>query len=226
MQAEDRVLLWFTFPQIVALTAVCALAYGAYSYAPVESTGVRIGLAVFVGLVGLAVVVGKIGGRRLPLVAADLLQYRLGARRYAGLPSEMVRSEPPAPVESGPGPITLMARRARRGLQRLHGKKRRSERRIGRRPLRPQRWFGKHRKRMGRRHDHNGTIFVTPLSGSGRLRTGSRIHSWLGLLHGASYRYWPTGTGWTRSSYEPAEPVPMGRDSSSKGSGWPGAGPR
>ena len=28
VQAEDRVLLWFTFPQIVALTAVAALAYG------------------------------------------------------------------------------------------------------------------------------------------------------------------------------------------------------
>ena len=28
VQAEDRVLLWFTFPQLVALTAVAALAYG------------------------------------------------------------------------------------------------------------------------------------------------------------------------------------------------------
>ena len=27
VQAEDRVLLWFTFPQIVAMTAVCALSY-------------------------------------------------------------------------------------------------------------------------------------------------------------------------------------------------------
>ena len=35
VQAEDRVLLWFTFPQIVAMTAVCALSYGAYRYAPV-----------------------------------------------------------------------------------------------------------------------------------------------------------------------------------------------
>ena len=29
VQAEDKVLLWFTFPQIVAVVAVCALAYGA-----------------------------------------------------------------------------------------------------------------------------------------------------------------------------------------------------
>ena len=34
VQAEDKVLLGFTFPQIVAMTAVCALSYGAYRYAP------------------------------------------------------------------------------------------------------------------------------------------------------------------------------------------------
>ena len=107
VQAEDRVLLWFTFPQVVALTAVCALSYGAYRYAPVGPSEVRMALAVLLGLAGLAAVVGKIGGRRLPLVAADLLKYRLGARLYAGPPSELVRSEPPAPaqpVKSGPGP--------------------------------------------------------------------------------------------------------------------------
>ena len=32
--AEDKVLLWFTFPQIVAMIATCALAYGAYRMAP------------------------------------------------------------------------------------------------------------------------------------------------------------------------------------------------
>ena len=34
VQAEDKVLLWFTFPQIVAVTAVCALSYGAYRLRP------------------------------------------------------------------------------------------------------------------------------------------------------------------------------------------------
>ncbi len=34
VQAEDRVLLWFIFPQIVALTAVAALAYGATASPP------------------------------------------------------------------------------------------------------------------------------------------------------------------------------------------------
>jgi len=153
VQAEDRVLLWFTFPQIVAMTAVCALAYGAYSYVPFGSTGVRIGLAVVLGVVGMALVVGRIGGRRLPLVAADLLQYRLGARRYSGSPSELVRSEPPPVPQSGPGPLSLMTRRAGRGLETLRGKRRRRERSGGRRRLRPHGLFGKRRKRMGRRQD-------------------------------------------------------------------------
>ena len=122
VQAEDRVLLGFTFPQVVAMMAVCALSYGAYRYAPVGPSEVRMAFAVLLGLAGLVAVVGKIGGRRLPLVAADLLKYRLGARLYAGPPSELVRSEPPAPaqpVKSGPGPLRLMARRAGKTLRRL-----------------------------------------------------------------------------------------------------------
>ena len=116
VQAEDRVLLWFTFPQIVAITAVSALSYGAYGYAPGPSE-MRMALAAVIGLAGIAMVVGKIGGRRLPLVAADLLKYRLVARLYAGSPAQLVRSEPPAPVESGPGPLSLMAKRGRRGAR-------------------------------------------------------------------------------------------------------------
>ena len=99
VQAEDRVLLGFTFPQIVAVTAVCAISYGAYRYAPIGPSEVRMAIAVVLGLVGIAMVVGKIGGRRLPLVAADLLKYRLGARLYAGPVSQLVRSEPPAPAQ-------------------------------------------------------------------------------------------------------------------------------
>ncbi len=154
VQAEDKVLLGFTFPQIVAVTAVCAISYGAYRYAPVGPSEVRMALAVVLGLVGLAMVVGKIGGRRLPLVAADLLKYRLGARVYAGPVSGLVRAEPPAPaqpVRSGPGPVSLMAKRAGRGLGRLRKNRKRrkdKERRNGR-----MRWFGKRRgKDGGNRH--------------------------------------------------------------------------
>ena len=100
VQAEDKVLLGFTFPQVVAVMAVFALSYGAYRYAPVGPSEVRMALAVLFGLVGVAMVVGKIGGRRLPLVAADLLKYRLGARRYAGPVAQLLRSEPPAPGET------------------------------------------------------------------------------------------------------------------------------
>ena len=146
VQAEDRVLLGLTFPQIVAVTAVCAISYGAYRYAPVGPSEVRMALAVLFGLVGVAMVVAKIGGRRLPLVAADLLKYRLGARRYAGQVSQLVRAEPPAPaqpVKSGPGPLSLMAKRAGRGLGRL--RKRRKTRKNKERRNGRMRWFGKRR---------------------------------------------------------------------------------
>ena len=153
VQAEDRVLLGFTFPQIVAVVAVCAISYGAYRYAPVGPSEVRMAIAVVLGLVGVAMVVGKIGGRRLPLVAADLLKYRLGARLYAGPVSQLVRAAPPAPaqpVRSGPGPLSLMAKRAGRGLGRLRKNRKtrkNKERRNGR-----MRWFGKRRGKDGGNH--------------------------------------------------------------------------
>ena len=165
VQAEDRVLLGFTFPQVVAVVAVCALSYGAYRYAPVGPSEVRMALAVLFGLVGIVMVVGKIGGRRLPLVAADLLKYRLGARRYAGQIAQLVRAEPPAPaqpVKSGPGPVSLMAKRAGRGLGRLRKKgktRKNTERRNGR-----MRWFGKRRGKdggRGQRHDHRAETLET-----------------------------------------------------------------
>ena len=156
VQAEDKVLLGFTFPQVVAVMAVFALSYGAYRYAPVGPSEVRMALAVLFGLVGVAMTVGKIGGRRLPLVAADLLKYRLGARLFAGPPAQLTRNEPPAPVQpvnSGPGPLRLMVRKARRGLRRPRKKGRKDgERRNGR-----MRWFGKRRGKDGgnrQRHDH------------------------------------------------------------------------
>ena len=150
VQAEDKVLLGFTFPQVVAVMAVFALSYGAYRYAPVGPSEVRMALAAVLGLVGVAMIVGKIGGRRLPLVAADLLKYRLGARLYAGPVSQLVRTELPAPVQpvkSGPGPLSLMARRSKRALRSLRKKKnRRKDHRNGRMPFRPHGWFGKRRK--------------------------------------------------------------------------------
>ena len=159
VQAEDRVLLGFTFPQIVAVVAVCAISYGAFRYAPVGPSQVRMAIAVVFGLVGIAMVVGKIGGRRLPLVAADLLKYRLGARVYSGQVAQLVRTEapaPPQPVKRGPGPLRLMARRARRGVRSLRSKKKnkRRDRRDGRMPFRPHGWFGKRRKDAGHRKDH------------------------------------------------------------------------
>ncbi len=157
VQAEDRVLLGFTFPQVVAVMAVCAISYGAYRYAPVGPSEVRTALAVVLGLVGVAMIVGKIGGRRLPLVAADLLKFNLGARLYAGPVAQLVRAEapaPPQPVNSGPGPLRLMARRAKKTLRsvgRSRKKNRKNrDRRDGRMPFRPHGWFGKRRRKADR----------------------------------------------------------------------------
>ena len=160
VQAEDKVLLGFTFPQIVAMTAVCALSYGAYRYAPVGPSEVRMAIAVLLGLAGLAAVVGKIGGRRLPLVAADLLKFRLGARLYAGPASQLARSEPPPPaqpVKTGPGPLSLMAKKARRALGGLHRKRGSRKRQgSGRAPFRPHHWFGKPRRAETDQDNGNG----------------------------------------------------------------------
>ena len=144
VQAEDRVLLGLTFPQIVALTAVAALAYGLYSFAP-GPFGVRLALAILLGLAGVAAVAGRIGGRRLPLVAADLLRFWLGPRRYAGSPAELVRSEPPPAPPPTPNPLQLMVKRTRRGLRKLRKRRRRGERK----PFRAHCRFGKRLFRRG-----------------------------------------------------------------------------
>ena len=155
--AEDKVLLWFTFPQIVAMIATCAIAYGAYRMAPIGPSDVRLGIAVILGLLGLAAIVGKVGGRSLPLVTADLLRYALGPRRYAGTPAELVRNEPPAPVETKPGPLSLMVKKAGRGLRKPRRLNRSKERRNGRRPFRPHGWFGKRRAVKGENDKENRT---------------------------------------------------------------------
>ena len=142
VQAEDKVLLWFTFPQVVAVVAVCALAYGAYHYLPFGPMAVRLAVGLLIGVVGIAMTVGKVGGRGLPLVATDLLKFNLGARRYAGSPLEMTKSEPPAPVESKPDPLRLLAKKAAGGV----GRAVKAARKKGRPPFRPHSWFGKRRR--------------------------------------------------------------------------------
>ena len=49
VQTEDRVLLWFTFPQLVALMVVGASAYGIYRYAPLTAAELRLALAIVFG---------------------------------------------------------------------------------------------------------------------------------------------------------------------------------
>ena len=116
VQAEDKVLLWFTFSQIVAVVAVCALAYGAYHYLPFGPMEVRLAVGVLIGMVGIAMTVGKVGGRGLPLVAADLLKFNLGPGASAGSPAQLALSEPPAAPEAKPDPLRLLAKKAASGL--------------------------------------------------------------------------------------------------------------
>ena len=142
VQAEDKVLLWFTFPQIVAVVAVCALAYGAYRYFPLGPAEFRLGIAILLGVLGIALTVGKVGGRGLLLVAADLLKFNLGARRYAGSPNQLVLTEPPIPAEARPDPLRLLAKKAASGV----GKAAKAARKKGRPPFRPHSWFGKRRR--------------------------------------------------------------------------------
>ena len=146
VQAEDKVLLWFTFPQIVAVVAVCAVSYGAYRYFPFGPMEFRLGLAVLLGIVGIAMTVGKVGGRGLPLVAADLLKFNLGARRYTGSPAQLVITEAPAQAEAKPDPLRLLAKKAASGVSRAV----KAARRKGRPPFRPHSWFGKGRRNRGK----------------------------------------------------------------------------
>ncbi len=199
VQAEDRVLLWFTFPQIVALRAVAALAYGVHHYAPVGSDSVRIAAALGFALTGIAMVAGKVGGRRLPAVAADLLRYGFGARRFAGPPAQLVRAQPPAPpvksrvdrtpadpaqtvtqqAAKGPGPV-------KRGARKLANLKRskRQRTRGERMPFKPRGWFRKRdRRRQSKREFDEARQAVAQQQRDHRTQLQVR---WSALLGAAS----------------------------------------
>ena len=213
VQAEDRVLLWFTFPQIVAMTAVCALAYGLYHYAPVGPSGVRIAAAVLFALCGLTVIAGRIGGRRLPLVAADLLRYALGARRYAGPPAELARSEPPPPPPGREAdPLRLLARRTLRRTRRVSQKRKEGERRNGRMPFR--RRFGK--RRQPPPDEQQGEPRPGSPRGGGRGFWKSFLAALaialvvLGALPlGAAFAQEPEDEGWSSDAIEFQPPPPV-----------------
>ena len=85
LQTEDKVLLGLTFPQIVAIAAVVGLAYGLWKQAAFLPDGAfRLGAAIAVGLLGLAMVAVRPGGRGLPTVILDLLRFALSPKRYEG----------------------------------------------------------------------------------------------------------------------------------------------
>ena len=173
VQAEDKVLLWFTFPQIVAVVAVCAVAYGAYRYFPFGPSEFRLGIAIILGIAGITLAVGKVGGRGLPLVAADLLKFKLGTRRYAGVPAQLARSEAPPVPEAKPDPLRLLVKKAASSVGRAA---RAVRQRKNRRPFRPHGWFGK------RRRPRNGNAAKPNLRESNHRKPWYRLLAVAGLL--------------------------------------------
>ena len=114
LQAEDRVLLGLTFPQIVAAMAVLGLAYGVWQRAAFLPEGHwRIAAAVTFAILGLAGIVVRPGGRALPAVVLDLLRFALTPKRYGG---EIAGLLQPPVVESRPKPKRNKKRRLRAGL--------------------------------------------------------------------------------------------------------------
>ena len=153
VQAEDRVLLWFTFPQLIALAAVSALSYGIYHYAPIGSGTIRLLFGIGFAATGIAMVAGKVGGRPLPAVLADLLRFSLGARRFAGSVLQLIRAEPPAP----PATNEQSARRPRTRGERM--------------PRVPLGWFRKRdRKRPPKRELEDAKQSIRRESNGHRLR--------------------------------------------------------
>lgn len=132
------------------MLAAGGLAYGLWRFLPIGSDEVRLGLAAAVALIGVTAAMGKIGGRRLPMVAADLLRFHLTPRRYEGPPSELARTQSPAPVEKRPSQLTAFARRMKasaaavRRRRPLRGDRKRKTK-GQRRPFRPHARFGKGR---------------------------------------------------------------------------------
>ena len=82
------------------------------------------------------------GGRGLPLVAADLLKFKVGARLYVGSPGQLTISEPPPQPEAKPDPLRLLAKKAAGKV----GNAVKAARKKGRPPFRPHSWFGKGRR--------------------------------------------------------------------------------
>ncbi|MCY4576699.1 MAG: hypothetical protein OXC55_08940 [Chloroflexi bacterium] len=72
-----------------------------------------------IGVIGAAAAVGQIGGRRLPLVVADLLKYWLGPRRFEGEAGDLLQPAPVMAVEAEPGLMDKMWEKGRRRLRRL-----------------------------------------------------------------------------------------------------------
>ena len=105
-----------------------------------------------------------------------------------------MRSEPPAPIETKPGPLSLMVKKAGRGLRKLRRLNRSKERRNGRRPFRPHGWFGKRRAVKGENDKESRT--QQPEAGrKPKSRKARRTMLEPGCRGDARRRHTPSGPG-------------------------------
>ena len=95
LQTEDKLLLNLTFPQLAALMAIGASSYAAWHLLP-WGMQAKIASIAATALVGVILTVLKVGGRRLPMIAVDIVKYYSRPRYYRGPISHLVRSGPPA----------------------------------------------------------------------------------------------------------------------------------
>ena len=87
---EDKVLLGFTFPQIVAAASVVGRAYGVWSHAAFLPPGApRVVVALLIAVLGLTGIAVRPGGRSLPSVVLSVVRYWLMPRHFEGNVEEL-----------------------------------------------------------------------------------------------------------------------------------------
>ena len=116
---------------------------------------------------------------------------------------------------AGHGPLSLMVKRAKRGLRRRR-KSKSKERRNGRRPFRPHKWLGRqrNRKEAETNNDHKTTMQEGRQPKYGRPRRAALVV--LALLAmtiavpqvASADGHTPEGGWWDEIDYQPSEPVP------------------
>lgn len=96
---EDKVLLGFTFPQIVAAASVVGLAYGVWSHATFLPPGApRVVVALLIAVLGLTGIAVRPDGRSLPGILLSMLRFALTPKRFEGRIEDLLHPKPQDPT--------------------------------------------------------------------------------------------------------------------------------